>query len=139
VAVLPPAYTLLHVVETARRERLDPAVVARVHFALGERLGLPVLVQRIATLPRADRWQTMARAALRDDLQAVHAQLTTQVLRTTSPEEPVPARIAAWEEGDQLVVGRAAGTLEEICSDEQADLARLSVGLRVVRSLLATG
>ena len=33
---------------------------------------------------------------------------------------------------------RAVGTLEEICSDEHADLARLSVGLRVVRTLLST-
>ena len=38
-----------------------------------------------------------------------------------------------------MLVPRAAGTLEEICADEQADLARLSVGLRVVRGLLGTG
>ena len=35
------------------------------------------------------------------------------------------------------MVSRAVGTLEEICSDEHADLARLSVGLRVVRTLLS--
>ena len=80
VAVLPPAYMLLGLVEIAAREELDPVEVARVHFALGERLGLPALVQRILALPREDRWQTMARAALRDDLHAVHAQLTAQVL-----------------------------------------------------------
>ncbi len=139
VAVLPPAYTLLGVVETAVREELDPCEVARLHFALGERLGLPAFVSRIFALPRADRWQTMARAALRDDLYAVHAQLTGQVLRTTSPEDAVPARVAAWEAADSVVVGRAAATLEEICVDDTADLARMSVGLRVVRGLLATG
>ncbi|MBZ5740127.1 NAD-glutamate dehydrogenase [Nocardioides mangrovi] len=137
VAVLPPAYMLLGIIEIATREELDPAVVARVHFALGERLGLPGLVQRILALPRADRWQTMARAALRDDLHAVHAQLTALVLATTSPDESAAARIAAWEDADDVLVPRAAGTLEEICSDDQADLARLSVGLRVVRGLLA--
>jgi glutamate dehydrogenase len=36
------------------------------------------------------------------------------------------------------VVSRAAGTLAEICSEDKPDLARLSVSLRVVRSLLAT-
>jgi glutamate dehydrogenase len=35
-------------------------------------------------------------------------------------------------------VTRAAATLGEICSDEAADLARMSVGLRVVRGLLAS-
>ncbi|GAA4697384.1 NAD-glutamate dehydrogenase [Nocardioides conyzicola] len=137
IAVLPPAYMLLGVIEIANREGLDPSEVARVHFALGERLGLPGLVQRILALPRADRWQTMARAALRDDLHAVHAQLTAQVLARTSPDDSAVARIAAWEEAEAVVVPRATATLEEICADEVADLARLSVGLRVVRGLLA--
>ena len=79
----------------------------------------------------------MARAALRDDLHAVHAQLTAQVLLTTVADDPAPARIAAWEEDDAVLVARAAETLEEICADEDADLARMSVGLRVVRGLLA--
>ena len=83
VAVLPPAYALLDIVETAERDDIDPLEVARVHFALGERLGLPTLVARIFALPRDDRWQTMARAALRDDLYAVHAQLTAPVLAST--------------------------------------------------------
>ena len=137
VAVLPPAYTILGVVDTARRDEVDPLEVARVHFALGERLGLPALVTRILALPRDDRWQTMARAALRDDLHTVHAQLTAQVLSGTATGQPAPVRIADWEEDDEVVVTRAVTTLDEICS-EKADLARLSVGLRVVRTLLAT-
>jgi glutamate dehydrogenase len=136
VAVLNAAYMLLGLVEIANREKLDPAEVARVHFALGERLGLPALMQRILALPREDRWQTMARGAVRDDLTAVHTQLTGQVLLSTSPSDSVPARIAAWEDDDQVIVSRAAGTLEEICADDSADLARMSVGLRLVRGLL---
>ena len=130
---------LLNVIEIAQRDSLDAEDVARVHFALGERLGLPVLVQRILGLPREDRWQTMARAALRDDLHSVHAQLTSQVLLTTDADQPSPARIAEWEEEDAVIVERATETLGEICADEDADLARMSVGLRVVRGLLRTG
>ncbi|MET1060650.1 MAG: NAD-glutamate dehydrogenase [Nocardioides sp.] len=139
VAVLPPSYMLLGIVETAARENVDPLEVARVHFALGERLGLPLLVSRILGLPRDDRWQTMARAALRDDLHAVHSALTSRVLSTTSSDDPAPVRIASWEEGDEVVVARAASTLEDICVDDETDLARMSVGLRVVRGLLSTG
>jgi glutamate dehydrogenase len=136
VAVLHPAYQLLGIVEIADRLSLDPVDVARLHFALGERLGLPDLVARVLALPRDDRWQTMARAALRDDVYAVHAQLTAQVLRSTDTAESVTARIQQWEDGDSIVVSRAVATLEEICGDS-ADLARMSVGLRVVRGLLA--
>ncbi|HEY3529603.1 MAG TPA: NAD-glutamate dehydrogenase [Nocardioides sp.] len=137
VAVLHPAYQLLGIREIADRLELDPVAVTRLHFALGERLGLPDLVSRILALPRDDRWQTMARAALRDDVYAVHAQLTAQVLRDTDRADSVPARIQEWEDGDTVVVSRAASTLEEICADDNADLARMSVGLRVVRGLLA--
>jgi glutamate dehydrogenase len=122
VAVCPPAYMLLGVVETATGEDRDPMEVARVHFEVGERLGLPLLVSRILALPRQDRWQTMARAALRDDLHAVHAQLTAQELAGNPPR--------------QKDTEQAVKTLQEICSDEDTDLARLSVALRVVRKLL---
>jgi glutamate dehydrogenase len=80
----------------------------------------------------------MARAALRDDLHTVHARLTAQVLARTDPDKPVPVRVADWEEDDSVVVARAVRTLDEICADEETDLARLSVGLRVVRTLLST-
>ena len=137
VAVLAPAYALLGIVETADRLDLDPVEVTRVHFALGERLGLPALVERIFALPRDDRWQTMARAAVRDDLYGVHQQLTAQVLDSTDAADPAPARVAAWEDADDELIGRSASTLEEICREETAELARLSVGLRVVRGLLS--
>jgi len=135
--VLATAYALLGIVETADRLDLDPVEVARVHFALGERLGLPALVERIFGLPRDDRWQTMARAAVRDDLYGVHQQLTARVLETTSAEDSCTARVAAWESFDGELIGRSAATLEEITREETAELARLSVGLRVVRGLLS--
>ncbi len=122
VAVCPPAYMILGVVETAARDDRDPMEVGRKHFEVGERLGLPMLVARILALPRTDRWQTMARAALRDDLHAVHAQLTAQELAGQVPGENQ--------------VRQAVATLNEICADDDADLARVSVALRVVRSLL---
>ena len=40
---------------------------------------------------------------------------------------------------NEVVVQRAISTLEEITDDDVADLARLSVGLRVARTLLASG
>jgi glutamate dehydrogenase len=61
------------------------------------------------------------------------------VLLATSSDDSAPARIAAWEDSEAILISRAAATLEEICADDHADLARMSVGLRVVRSLLSSG
>ncbi|WP_278256487.1 NAD-glutamate dehydrogenase domain-containing protein [Nocardioides convexus] len=145
VASFDVAYTLLNVVEIADAAGLEPAEVARVHFALGERLGVSALQQRIVDLPRADQWQTMARAALRDDLHAVHAQLTGEVLEATAdlavadgddPQEVAARRVAAWEESVGGVE-KAVSALTAVCTDEPTDIAKVSVGLRVVRGLLA--
>jgi glutamate dehydrogenase len=138
VAVLPPAYAVLTIVDTAKRDEVDPVEVARVHFALGDRLGLSTLVAKILALPRDDRWQTMARAALRDDLHSVHSSLTAQVLARTPDGGSVDDRIAAWEKREEVAVQRAVDTLRDICAEDRAELARLSVGLRVVRTLLSS-
>ncbi len=136
IAVLPPAYAVLEVVEIARRDDIDALEVARVHSVLADRLGLSELMAMIYDLPRDDRWQTMARASLRDDLHAVHAALTAQVFAGTDSGASAEERVTTWEAGDAVVVGRAKSTLSDITSDTEPDLARMSVGLRVVRTML---
>jgi glutamate dehydrogenase len=78
----------------------------------------------------------MARAALRDDLHAVQTALTGQVIQRTEEGLDVEARVQAWAVADRVVVARTRETLREIVDSDSFDLARLSVGLRVVRSLL---
>ncbi|HEY7042780.1 MAG TPA: NAD-glutamate dehydrogenase domain-containing protein, partial [Nocardioidaceae bacterium] len=136
VAVLPPAYAALEIVEIAKHDQIDALEVARVHSVLAERLGLSELMGMIYTLPRDDRWQTMARASLRDDLYAVHAALTAQVLASTKSDDSAEDRVASWEADDSVVVNRAKSTLAELTSEHEPDLARMSVGLRVVRTML---
>ncbi|WP_020390261.1 NAD-glutamate dehydrogenase [Kribbella catacumbae] len=136
IAVLPPAYAALGIVETADRDDLDVLEVAKVHFALGERLHLGLFLERIIGLPRMDRWQTMARAALRDDLHAVHARLTAQVLETTDAAAEPEDRVIAWQDMNETALSRAATMMEEIVETEGPELAHLSVGLRLVRTLL---
>ncbi|GGL66492.1 NAD-glutamate dehydrogenase [Microlunatus endophyticus] len=134
IALLPQAYAALSITQTANRDDHDPVRVADVHFTLGQRLGLDRLLDKITGLPRDDRWETMARAALRDDLHAVQARLTAELLGlgddATSPDE----LFERW----QASIGTAAREIETISaiSESEPDLARLSVGLRAVRSLL---
>ncbi|MFC5260717.1 NAD-glutamate dehydrogenase [Kribbella qitaiheensis] len=137
IAVLPPAYAALGIVETADLKDLDVLEVAKVHFALGERLQLGLFLERIIGLPRTDRWQTMARAALRDDLHTVHARLTAQVLATTDDAAEPEDRVIAWQDMNEVALSRAATMMDEIVDTEGPELAHLSVGLRLVRTLLS--
>jgi glutamate dehydrogenase len=135
IAALPSAYSALAIVQTADREGREPAAVAEVHFTLGQRLGVDRLLSRIVELPREDRWQTMARAALRDDVHAVHAQLTAEVL-SGDGAGTAKELVTAWERKTPSV-GESVKTLRTICAG-RPDLARMSVGLRIVRGLLST-
>ena len=137
IAALPPAYAALTIVQTAAHEGLDVDKVAEAHFALGQRLGLDRLLARIIELPRDDRWQTMARAALRDDLHAVHAALTAQVLAADGAVTRTARElVTGWEKGNAAVADTVR--LLRTITASRTDLARASVGLRRVRALLPT-
>jgi NAD-specific glutamate dehydrogenase len=79
----------------------------------------------------------MARATLRGELYDVHTRLTAQVL-ALPPEADAEAadRVERWTGERSEVLARAMATLGEVLGDETSDLARTSVGLRVVQTLL---
>ncbi len=129
------AFHLLHVVELATTLDQPAAEVAELHYALSALFDVDTLLTRITLLPRADRWQALARSALRDDLYAALAGLTGDVLRST-PAGPVAARLAAWERANAQVLARSRTRLKEIAAGETFDLATVSVAVRSLRSVL---
>ncbi len=138
VAGLSSAFPALDIVDVAARTGKQPLDVAEVYFDLADRLQITQLLDRIIQLPRDDRWQSMARAAIREDLFAAHAALTGDVLRAGEDGATPERRYKAWEERNSGLVGRARTTLEEIQGSEEFDLASLSVAMRTFRTLLRT-
>ncbi len=139
VAGLSSVFPALDIVAVADRlKKKDPLEVAEVYYDLADRLAITRLLDRIIELPRADRWQSMARAAIREDLFAAHAALTQEVLSATKGAASPEKRFAAWERKNAAILGRARTTLEEIQGSESFDLANLSVAMRTMRTMLRT-
>ncbi|MGJ5755467.1 glutamate dehydrogenase (NAD) [Streptomyces puniciscabiei] len=138
VAGFSSAFPALDIVSVADRMGKEPLDVAEVYYDLADRLSITQLMDRIIELPRNDRWQSMARASIREDLYAAHAGLTADVLAagngTSTPEQ----RFEAWEQRNAPILSRARTTLEEIRGSETFDLANLSVAMRTMRTLLRT-
>ncbi|MEV6118552.1 NAD-glutamate dehydrogenase [Streptomyces sp. NPDC052109] len=138
VAGFSSAFPALDIVSVADRMGKEPLDVAEVYYDLADRLNITQLMDRIIELPRNDRWQSMARASIREDLYAAHAALTADVLAvgngTSTPEQ----RFEAWEQKNAPILSRARTTLEEIRGSETFDLANLSVAMRTMRTLLRT-
>ncbi|MEU0780236.1 NAD-glutamate dehydrogenase [Streptomyces sp. NPDC006173] len=136
VAGFSSAFPALDIVSVADRTGKDPMAVAEVYYDLADRLGITQLMDRIIELPRADRWQSMARASIREDLYAAHAALTADVLAVGDGASTPEQRFEAWQEKNAPILGRARATLEEIRGSDSFDLANLSVAMRTMRTLL---
>ncbi|MER7624804.1 NAD-glutamate dehydrogenase [Streptomyces sp. NPDC126503] len=138
VAGFSSAFPILDIVAIADRSGTEALAVAEVYYDLADRLRITDLMDRIIELPRSDRWQSMARASIREDLFAAHAALTSDVLAAGDDSATPEERFKAWEDKNAAILGRARTTLEEIQGSDTFDLANLSVAMRTMRTLLRT-
>ena len=130
-ALWPLLHTSFDMIELAQRRHLQPAVVARTYWQLFEVVDIGWLWDAIGSLPRSDRWQTQGRAALRDDLLNVLADLTDDCVLLGSVDE--------WLAINDRVVARTSTMFTEIRRAESFDITTLTVALRQLRNLaLAT-
>jgi len=118
-------------------ERSQHEVMA-TYFGLGSQLGIDWLRDRILDLPRADRWQALARAALRDDLYMLHRALTRDALLTAGPDDGGAEAIDVWRSRNEVAVERALSVLGDVKASGSYDTTTLPVALRELKSLART-
>jgi len=128
-------FALLDVARIAARVEAPMEDVAGIYYTVYNRFTVDSLLERITALPREDRWQALARAALRDDLYSTVADMTRAVLETTGSGN-AEERLLAWEAVNAEQLGRARGMFEEVNSLGQDNMAALSVALRLLRSIV---
>jgi glutamate dehydrogenase len=131
-------FSLLDIIDIADITETDTADVADTYFALMDRLGTDGLLTAISALPRYDRWHSLARLAIRDDIYSSLRSLCLDVLAVGEPEENGEEKIAEWEHISASRVERARRTLTEIYESGAKDLATLSVAARQIRRMTRT-
>ena len=132
-------FALLDVIDVADIVERDDEDVAELYYALDAHLGIDRLLSAVSALERGDRWHSLARLALRDDLYGSLSALVLDVFAGAEPGETTAEMIEDWElsNGSRLVRARAA--LDEIFASGNLDLAVLSVAARQIRSMVRTG
>jgi len=138
-AGMPFMLALFDIVEVAAATEREPTEVLQVYFRLGSRLELNWMRDRIIDLPRANRWQALARASLRDDLFNLYRELTRKVLdagRVDGGQIDAQTAIEAWSERNAEALERALGMVAEIRASRIYDNTTLPVALREIRALL---
>jgi glutamate dehydrogenase len=128
VAALDELFSALDIVEVARDGDHPVPDVASTYFAVEERLRMRWLRDCINELPRDNRWQTLARLALRDDLYGQLCGVTARVLAAGD--------IDAWFATHAAVIERCEQVMTDIRATGTFDLATLSVALRETDALV---
>jgi glutamate dehydrogenase len=131
-------YSLLDIIDIADIADHDPVEVADTYFALMDYLNTDALLTAVSGLPRDDRWHSLARLAIRDDIYGSLRTLCFDVLSVGEPNESGEEKIGEWELINGSRVQRARRTLTEIYESEHRDLATLSVAARQIRSMTRT-
>jgi len=142
VAVLLDAYGLLDVVEVAelaeREAGVDaersPKEASELYYALSAHLDVDRLLTSISALERGNRWHSLARLSLRDDIYSSLRAMTVDALRHSDTDDDVDTKIAQWEKANASRLARARVSLDEIKESGRLDLATLSVAARQLRS-----
>ena len=136
IAALDLLPSSLDIAELAEAHKIEVERVGDVFCVIGDRLRLDWLYDRIVELPRADRWDALARNALREDVEAEHRAIADAVLRGAEPDAGAESAFDAWARAQQAAVDRALLVIQDITSRAVFDLATLSVALRELRSLV---
>ncbi|TQS44177.1 NAD-glutamate dehydrogenase [Cryptosporangium phraense] len=129
-------FGLLDVVELSHHTELSGRDVATLYYTLSERFRVDEMLDRISALPRADRWQALARLALRYDLYSALDSLTREVLRRVPGRMTAEERVSRWADANADTISRALTTLALLAEDAPSDLATLTVVLRQIRTVV---
>lgn len=144
------SFALMDVLRISEVHGLNADQVAHLYFAVYDRFRIDALLTITSRLPRTDRWETLARSALRDDLYEIAAALALKVVREqgldASMDTPEEARdlLDAWVAKNPVRTGRVDAMYEQVQKMEALGdgqpprLAVLSVTVRTLREAVTS-
>ena len=134
LAYLEPAFDIIELAIAAKAKPVD---VSRVHFRLGDALGLPWIFEQIDALEVNGRWHAIARGVLRDELAAHQRVLAGQALRMKGRD--AGAQVTAWMERDDSNLRFTLAMLAELATQKTLDYPTVSVAVQRLGQLAAHG
>jgi glutamate dehydrogenase len=108
-----------------------------VYFVVGERFNLSWLHRQIAALSADSHWQTLAKAALKEELPGLERAFSCVVLKFSQPEEVLTEIISRWEAQNVSSLERSRQALADVQWADSTDLSILSVALQELTNLVA--
>jgi glutamate dehydrogenase len=143
ITKLDSLYSALEIIEGAIGYNFDLLDVAKTYHKLGHELDLSWFRNQIVTYPADTYWDTLAREALRDDLDLQQCHLAIGLLKIAEPigvngDEKAAVRYEQWLERHGILIQRWQAVLADLRSQESLDYVMFFVALRELLDLAQT-
>lgn len=135
MACMSAMFSALDIVEAANTHQFSIDEVTATYFTVGLKLKLGWFREQIKQHPVQDHWDSLARAALRDDLDRQQRTLTIEVLKVAQHEPDVEKRVELWVAQHKPLIERWLRITQELRSAPKREFIMLSVALRELLEL----
>ena len=130
VAMSPSILAVLDIVVAANETQQSLEHMAKAYFCVGERLNISWVRNKLIHYRVYDRWNALARSALRNDIDYVQRQLAIKIINYGSKNLDVGQKFDKWAADHQQLVNMWCTRLNEIRSVTTIDLVMFSVMAR---------
>ncbi len=136
IAISRGMYTALNVTEVASQNKLDLITTAEVYFAIGGKFNLVWFRDQIANDSREGHWNTMARLALRDELDSLQRRLSVVILQSNKKEPDAIKLITSWIDKQPHMQQRWEKLLELLYASSNIDYTMFFIALRELSDMV---
>lgn len=129
-------FSALDIVDAAITYDLPVEAVTITYYAIGAKLELGWFREQIKGHPVSNHWDSLARAAIRDDLDRQQRNLTVAVMLSQKGQPNVEAQINAWVAANQEMVDRWHHMIADLRTLTKREFTMYSVALRELTELV---
>ncbi|MGD9592626.1 MAG: NAD-glutamate dehydrogenase, partial [Candidatus Berkiella sp.] len=131
-------FSALDIVDAAITHNLPVENVTITYYAIGARLELGWFREQIKQHPVSNHWDSLARAAIRDDLDRQQRNLTVSIMLMHPETTDVEAQIDAWMAQNKVMIERWKHLINELKTLSKREFTMYSVALRELMELANT-
>ena len=128
------SYSLLSIIAVASKLDVDAQLAAQVYFYSEERLKLNKMALQLNLLPVDTHWQSLAREAMRDDLEWQQKRITKAILLTLKGKD-VEKAYTDWEIQHQSLADRWHKMADALIAVSMPEFSMCQVALRELLDL----
>jgi len=123
-------YAMLGVISIAKQVSIKPEQALKVYFHSGESLKLFDVSKQLNLLPGEDHWQSLAREAMRDDLEWQQLRISRGILEQVKEGVDISDAFVEWHTSHHILSERWQKMAEAMLSVSKPEFSMCQVALR---------